>query len=405
MKILWTEKKSVFKMRKIYLLIVLTFTFHLILACSTTFEAPGIRVKDFREPSSVQSAEMQAQQQKEAEEVVRLSQIKENSVFTERNGIPEYIIGPGDILTVNLWIPSSASTGDRNRFFEEGFKQNTYTMIVRQDGKVSYLFGDDIPVSGLTVNEFKTILTNQVKTYIRNPRIELFVKEYKSKYALLFGQINILQQGTSGPGKYPLIGKTTVLDLIVAAGGAISGQNVANADMRNVEVVRKGKRYTLDLYNAMFRGDITQNIILDDGDIVTVPELPFFGERVYVFGEVRSQGIYRLKDASDLLAAIGNAGSTTAVAIKSDIKIIREYKERAGKPIILSANLDEILKRGDLAQNIKLRDGDVVYVPRQVIGDINEFIVNTTPLLEYLLKYPRGYTDAYFLNPDNKLRY
>jgi len=374
-------------------------------ACSTTLEAPGIRVKDFKEPSAIRTADLQAQQQKEAEEIVRLSRVKENSVFTERNGVPEYIIGPGDVLTINLWIPSSFSTGDRSRFFEEGYKQNTYTVLVRQDGKISYLFGDDLPVTGLTVNELRTVLTNQLKIYIRNPRIELLVKEYKSKSALLFGQINILQQGTSGPGKYPLVGKTTVLDLIVTAGGAISGRDTANADMRNVEVVRKGKRYTLNLYNAMFRGEITQNIIIDDGDIVTVPELPTFGERVYVFGEVNRQGIYRLKDASDLLAAIGNAGSTTAIAIKSDIKVIREYKERPGKPIILSANLDEILKRGDLAQNVKLQDGDVVYVPRQVIGDINEFILNTTPLLQYLLQYPRGYTDAYFLNPANKLRY
>jgi protein involved in polysaccharide export with SLBB domain len=377
----------------------------LLSACSTTLEAPGIRVKDFKDPSAMLTADLQAQQQKEAEEIVRLSQVKENSVFTERNGVPEYIIGPGDVLTINMWLPYSSASADRGRFFEEGYKQNTYTVLVRQDGKISYLFGDDLPVTGLTVNELRAVLTNQLKTYIRNPRIELLVKEYKSKSALLFGQINILQQGTSGPGKYPLTGKSTVLDLIVTAGGAISGRDTANADMRNVEIVRKGRRYTLNLYNAMFRGEITQNIIIDDGDIVTVPELPTFGERVYVFGEVNRQGIYRLKDASDLLAAIGNAGSTTAVAVKSDIKIIREYRERPGKPIILSANLDEILKRGDLAQNVKLRDGDVVYVPRQIIGDINEFILNTTPLLEYLLKYPRGYTDAYFLNPANKLRY
>ena len=45
----------------------------------------------------------------------------------------------------------------------------------------------------------------------------------------------------------------------------------------------------------------------------------------------------------------------------------------------------------------------VVYVPRTAIGDINEFIVNTTPLLDYLL-YPDTYRDAYF-NPDSHLRF
>ncbi len=56
-----------------------------------------------------------------------------------------------------------------------------------------------------------------------------------------------------------------------------------------------------------------------------------------------------------------------------------------------------------MAQNATLEDGDVVYVPRTVIGDINEFIVNTVPLLDYML-YPGKYRDAYF-NPDTMLRF
>jgi len=380
----------------------------LFISACATMEAPGIRVKEFKEPSAMSPAEEQAALQKELEEITKMSQVTENRVFTQRHGVPEYLIGPGDVLSINFWISSSIISART----DEGFKQNTYTVLVRQDGKISYLFGDDIPVAGHTTSEIREILTHQLKTYIRNPRLEVIVKEYKSKSALLFGQINILQTGTSGPGKYPLMGRTTILDLIVSAGGPISGKdtsvlgvNPGNADLRSVDLVRKGKKYTINLYNAMFRADENQNIIIDDGDIVTVPELPYYGERIYVFGEVNRQGIFRLKDASDLLAAIANAGSTTLIAVKSDIKIIREYKERQGKPVILSANLDEILKRGDLAQNIKLRDGDVVYVPRRIIGDINEFITNTTPLLDYLLIYPRGFTDSYFLNPANKLRF
>ena len=87
----------------------------------------------------------------------------------------------------------------------------------------------------------------------------------------------------------------------------------------------------------------------------------------------------------------------------SDVKIIRGYEEDRNKPIILAANLDEILKRGDMAQNIPLQNGDVVYVPRTAIGDLNEFIRNTVPLLDYML-YPDKYRNAYF-NPDTMLRF
>jgi polysaccharide export outer membrane protein len=173
-----------------------------------------------------------------------------------------------------------------------------------------------------------------------------------------------------------------------------------------VELVRQGKRYTLNLYNAMFRGDVSDNVVLESGDTITVPEMPTFAERVYIFGQVASQGIRKLKDSQDLLTAIAISGGTTPVAVKTDIKIIREYKERNGKPLILSANLDQILLQGDLSQNIRLKDGDVVYVPRSVIGDINEFIENITPSLDFLMDRPSNFRSNYMMNQDAmKLRW
>jgi len=358
---------------------------------SCTFEAKGIPVTEFRPAVAAEKADVKQKKEME-EEIVRMSQVTENSVFTEIRGVPEYKIGSGDVLTITFW---------------DGAKSTPYSTAVRPDGKISYSYMDDITVVGHTCHEVDDILTNALKKYIRSPRVDVVVKEYKSKTALLFGQINRLDTSISGigtgPGKYPLTGKTRILDLIVMAGGPITGEEFANADLRKVEVARKGKNYTVNLYKAMFKGDMSQNIVIDNGDIVTVPELPTYGERVYVFGEVNTQGIYRLKDAYDLLAAISKAGGTTGVAVDSDVKIIRGYEEDRNKPIILAANLDEILKRGDMAQNIPLQNGDVVYVPRTAIGDLNEFIRNTVPLLDYML-YPDKYRNAYF-NPDTMLRF
>ena len=361
--------------------------FSVMLLSSCTFEARGIPVKEFRPPKAAEVADIK-QKKEMKKDIIMMSRVTENRVFTERRGIPEYRIGSGDVLIITFW--------DVN-------KSVPYSTVVRPDGKISYSYMDDIAVAGRTSHEVDEILTKALKEYIRKPRIDVVVKEYRSKSALLFGQINRLQTGISGPGKYPLKGKTRILDLIVMAGGPIAGEEFANADLRKVEVVRKGKSYTVNLYKAMFKGDMSQNIVIDDGDIVTVPELPTYGERVYVFGEVNTQGIYKLKDAYDLLAAVSKAGGTTRVAVDSDIKIIRGYEEDREKPIILAANLDEILKKGDMAQNIPLQDGDVIYVPRTAIGDLNEFILNTTPLLDYLL-YPDTYRDAYF-NPETMLRF
>jgi len=379
------EKKGVFS------LFILGLSFSCILSC--TVESPGISVKTYREPAAViQAADKQQKEMMLA--IQRMNQVTENSVFTEKKGVPEYIVGAGDIISVIYWTPSR----------DEGFKQNTYTTTVRPDGKISFIFGDDIVVGGRTCQEIDDNLTELARKYMRDPRFEVIVKEYKSKSASLFGQINILQQGTSGPGKYPLVGKTRVLDLIVTAGGVISGKDVGNADLRQVELVRQGRRYTLNLYNAMFRGDVNDNVVIENGDIVTVPELPTYAERIYVFGQVMSQGIRKLKDTQDLLTAIAISGGTTPVAVKSDIKIIREYQERNGKPIILSANLDQILLQGDLTQNIRLKDGDLIYVPRSIIGDVNEFIQNITPSLDFLYNRPSGFRTNYLLD-QNALRW
>jgi protein involved in polysaccharide export with SLBB domain len=380
-----------FRAKRLFSLLIPIISFFSMQSC--TVEAPGISVKTYREPAIVSEA-TDRKQKEMTEAIQQMSSIKENAVFTEKYGIPEYIVGPGDVITINYWTPSR----------DEGFKQSVYTTTVRPDGRISFVFADDIKVSGYTAGEIKNILTGLAQKYMREPRIEVMVKEYKSKGALLFGQINVLQQGTSGPGRYPLLGKTKVLDLIVAAGGAISGQNTGNADLRQVELIRQGKRYSLNLYNAMFRGDVSDNVVLDNGDTVTVPEMPTFAERVYVFGQVNSQGILKLKDSQDLLTAIALSGGTTPVAIKADIKIIREYKERQGKPLILSANLDQILMQGDLAQNIRLKDGDVIYVPRSVIGDINEFITILSPSLDFIYNRPSGFRSNYLLD-QNKLKW
>jgi protein involved in polysaccharide export with SLBB domain len=381
-------------------------------------EVSGIPVKSYRPPAA-DSALHEKQLQEMLDEVGKMSQIKENSVFTERRGVSEYVIGPGDVLTLNYWMPySSNSAAPQGQSTVEGFMLNTFNVVVRPDGKITYSFGDDIPVGGHTASEVRELLLNSIRNYIRNPRLEVLVKEHKSKSVLLFGQINNLQTGVSGPGKYPLTGKTTALDLIVSAGGPIMGRSsgggggssgaaarsdywgAASGDMRNVELVRNGKKYTLNLYTAMFRGDMSQNVVLEAGDVLTVPEEPTFAQRVYVFGQVMSPGIFRLRDANDILTAIAQTGGTTPVAINSDIKIIRGYEEGKRKPLVLSVNLDEILKRGDLAQNVPLQDGDLVYIPRMVIGDINEFINNINPLLLFVSGRTTDFRSAFWKDPN-----
>jgi len=279
--------------------------------------------------------------------------------------------------------------------FRAGSEQKTETVIVTTNGRISYSFVDNIPAAGLTVHELDHKLTEKLSVFMRNPRVDIVVKEFSSKTALILGEVGALRLPyyEAGSAQVFLKGKTTLLDLLVLAGGYTE-----DADIKQVKLIRADKIYYINLYDIIYTGETEQNVIIDDGDVVDVPELPLFGERVYVLGEVYRQGIYPLKQTRDLMAAIAWAGSYTGTAVQGNTLIIRGY-EPGKKPLVLTADINAILKKGDIQQNIPLIDGDIVYVPRSTIGDINEFIINTIPLLEYLL-YPGKFRD-YYAQPDD----
>ncbi len=308
--------------------------------------------------------------------VREMSKVKKNNVFAETGGMAEYRIGPLDVLEINSHV---------------GDKVRRTTVTVNSRGKISYSFIDDLNAVGLTPSELDRVLTRKLSSYIRNPRIDILVKEFKSKRATVIGEFASLrthQITRAASGTIYLKGKTTLLDLIGQAGGY-----TVDADIKNTRLIRGGRTYVINLFDIIERGDLGQNIIIDDGDTVDIPELPAFGERVYVMGEVVKQGIYPLKDAQDLLAALSLAGSITRLAKEENTLIVRGY-EVGKEPLVMMSDVKAMLRKADLGQNIRLQDGDLVYIPRMLIGDINDWIKNMRPMLELLL-YP-GRFDAIY---------
>ena len=316
------------------------------------------------------------QTEQNLEALARMSQVKENSVFETVAGIPEYRIGAGDILEISSY---------------NGDKVTTTTVTVDSRGRISYSFLDHLKVDGLTSSEVDELLTGKLSAYVRAPRVSVQVKEFNSKSANIIGEFSSLRNvsyGKGGSGRINLKGKTPLTDLIALGGGY-----TLNADIKNVKLVRKGKSYLINLYDIIEKGDENQNVIIDEADVVNIPELPTYGERVYVLGEVFGQGIYPLKEAQDLLAALALAGNTTRLAKEENTLIVRGY-EPGKPPLVMMADVKSLLRKADISQNVRLRDGDLVYVPRMLIGDINDWIINMTPLLNLLL-YPGEFEEQY----------
>lgn len=94
--------------------------------------------------------------------------------------------------------------------------------------------------------------------------------------------------------------------------------------------------------------------------LVTVNIQKYRTTRVYVLGEVAKPGMYEIDKNHTVLDAIGIAGSYTRDAAKKKIHIIS--KDNPNQP--QKVNLLDILQKGDMTQNISLREGDIVYLTK-----------------------------------------
>jgi len=367
------------KTRKYPIIFCLHLAFLSIMMTASCYHGPAIEgtpVTELVKEGSFAVMRPEVMSLEKKAEVKRMTKVTENRVFSEISGRPEYRIGSLDVVEIISHI---------------GEKTNKAAVTVNSQGNISYSFIDNLFVDGLTSSQLDALLTKRLSSYLRHPRVDIFIKEFKSKSAMVTGFLTSLQApnfSKSASGKIYLRGKTTLLDLIALAGGY-----TIDADIRRVKLIRDGDTYFVNLYDVISRGDSGQNVIINADDVVDVPELPLFGDRVYVLGAVAQQGIYPLKQVQDLLGAISLAGNFTNVAKEENTLIVRGY-EPGKEPLVMMADINAILRKADLSQNIPLQNGDLVYVPQRRIGDINRWISNVLPLLDIML-YPGDFAARY----------
>jgi polysaccharide export outer membrane protein len=267
---------------------------------------------------------------------------EKNKAGPQVMGFPEYVIGPNDSLTITLWLKSKAEVTQS---------------LVRPDGRISFLFVEDMQVAGLTPTQIDQELTKRLQGYVKDPKLDILVSKFDSKKVSLFGEIERLATGVSGPGVYPLSGETTILRLILSAGGYSD-----RADLKNVEITRMGKVYKVDLTRTLYMGDQSQNIILEGGDSVVIPELPQYREekllprKVFVLGEVLSPGLKTFKNEIRVIEAVSLAGGIKKEANEALARILRGEEE-------IAVNIKKILAESQSELNIKIKDGDILYIP------------------------------------------
>lgn len=159
----------------------------------------------------------------------------------------DYRVGPEDVLEINVWKNPDLS---RPR------------VPVRPDGKISHPLINDIAVSGKTVNQIKSELTQRFSRFLENPEVSVTVIEVHSFKVSVQGNVRM-------PGHYEI--KTpdvTVLDMIARAQGLNEF-----ADKGGITVLRRedGRQRAIKFkYNDAIGGQDGANFLVQPGDLIVV---------------------------------------------------------------------------------------------------------------------------------------
>jgi len=160
---------------------------------------------------------------------------------------PAYMIGPEDVLDINVWKEPDMSR----------------VVPVRPDGRISLPLINDVQASGLSPQELAATLTDRLRKYLNEPQVTVIVTAINSKRVFVVGEV-------LHAGAFPLIPGMTVLQALSSAGGFTTF-----ADVKKVHVMRlrDGKNVELPFnYRDVLKGDNPdQNIKLEPGDTIVVP--------------------------------------------------------------------------------------------------------------------------------------
>ena len=278
----------------------------------------------------------------------------ENDTFVMHEGKAAYKIGPGDALEVTL---------------TKDLAQDRTAVEVSAAGRVTIDFAE-IPVAGLTTEQAAAAIRQTLAPTHRVLGVTVSVKNYRSKVVSVLGEVMNTTQ-------VPLRGRTTLLDLLVTAGGLRP-----QADLHAVRLLRRdGQTYTLDLLRLVAEGDRIRDLVLDAGDIVFVPAKRGEDSRVFLIGEVASPGAFVITPGMRLSHALALAGGPKETALLENARLIRANAQQQLQ--VIPVDFERALAGVDGGQDVTLASNDIIVVPRTRIGNWNAFLAKIRPTIEF----------------------
>ena len=194
---------------------------------------------------------------------------------------PDYILGPGDELDILFY----------------GKLNKSFNLEINRDGVVDLPELGPLVLAGLSFGEAKEMLRSRVAAQVIGTQVSISMGALRTMQVFVLGE-------AYRPGPYTVSSLATISHGLISAGGVSD-----IASLRNIQLKRAGETIaTLDLYQLLLSGDMSDDLRLQSGDVIFIPTLENI---VSVDGQVLRPAIYELRGdtaVKDLVKLAGGAG-------------------------------------------------------------------------------------------------
>lgn len=211
-----------------------------------------------------------------------------------------YVLGPGDEVVIDIF----------------GVNQTTERQTISKEGTIHLDVFGPVHISGMKIEQANAFLKDKLSGLYAG-----LGDDGNSDIILTLGRVRTIQIIMMGevatPGTYHLSSLSTAFHALYRAGG-VGG----NGSLRDIRVMRGGRLIsTIDVYHFLMNGDMSSDIVLQDGDVIMVAPIK---NLVRVNGTVKRSMMFELKDGESLSRVLDYAGGFAQGAYKDDITVLRE---------------------------------------------------------------------------------
>ena len=271
----------------------------------------------------------------------------------------EYILGPADIISLNL-----TDTDDLDNSYE-----------IDPDGMIDLPFIGKLKITDYTVVEAQNFIKQVISDFYKNPDLQINIEEYNSSKVYIVGAVR--NQITINLDQKPI-------KLIEAAIQANFNPNAADKVLGTKGFLRRNNEvYKINLNNAFTSLDDRENFYLRKDDVIFIDRN---SDSIHVFGEVTKPGEYYPNKDFSLTELISTAGLNQLTANAKKVYVIREDFNNFLKVKVYQLDIKNPVNL-IAGRKFLLQPKDIVFIPPTEIVKWNRVISLLLPQTDLFTSY------------------